>query len=30
MKRNFFCGMLAVLAAGNVNADVVPEQVSSV
>ena len=30
MKRIFFCGMLAVLAAGNVNADVVPEQVSCV
>ena len=30
MKRNFFCGMLAVLAAGQASADVVPEQVSCV
>ena len=30
MKRIFFCGMLAVLAAGQASADVVPEQVSCV
>ena len=30
MNKNFFCGMLAVLAAGGASADVVPEQVSCV